>query len=289
MKSKKYFWHKITVRIPEVFEEKMSSLLVDLGAEGVWVEEAGDQVDLNVYFPDQDSSKDIQSAILKSTKSLIHQDKFDIACERLPEEEWQTTWQVHSIPIQLIGEGLQIIPEWEKNRNQKTDRKTIILSPGMAFGTGTHATTHACLIYLEALISKNGKASLLDVGTGSGILAIAAAKLGLNQITAVEIDSVALEIAKKNARKNRVISKIMFRETIPPYKSFQYIVSNVTAPVLLELSPVLTQALISGGFLILSGILSEECHEILAQYEKSFLQIKSIQEEGWSTLLMQKK
>jgi len=130
---------------------------------------------------------------------------------------------------------------------------------------------------------------MLDVGTGSGVLAIAAVKLGVNRVTAVEIDPVALEVAKENTRVNKVLSKISFRETIPTRTHYPIVTANLTASIFCDLGQTLTKAVSPRGKLILSGMMKEEYPEILARYQETFFLIKSRTKENWVTLLMKKK
>jgi len=154
--------------------------------------------------------------------------------------------------------------------------------------TRPHATTHNCLLFLEDLIANGLSGPILDVGTGSGILAIAAAKLGLSRIIATEIDPVALGVAKKNARENRVISKINFRETIPARARYACVVANLTTSVLLELHEILLQSTLPGGILILSGMLKEGHEGVLESYQLSCRLIERREKDDWVTLLMKR-
>lgn len=270
-------------------EERGSALLIELGAEGVWVEAADHQVDLNVFFSASISQVATEALIQNAFTWLIPETAITICSEKRQEEEWQTAWQSHSIPIQQIGQRLTIVPPWKKEGLAPSDRVLITLSPGMAFGTGTHATTRTCLLVLEDLISKDLSGPLLDVGTGSGILAIAAAKLGVQHITATEIDPVALSAARENARKNKVFSKIIFRESILPHAHYTCVVANLTRSVLLELNQPLIQVLQGGGYLILSGMLRDGHEAVLTCYGATCALLQYIEKEDWVTLLMQKK
>jgi len=263
--------------------------LVALGSNGVWVEEEKGSVHLKVFFPGDLSQMEIIKSIRKTLTTLIPQKKISIASEQLPEEQWQTAWQKHSIPRQKIGKKLLVIPPWEKIEKKHTKRKVITLSPGMAFGTGTHGTTRTCLIFLEEVLTKGKTKVMLDVGTGSGILAIAGAKLGISQITAVENDPVALKAAKENAKENRVSPKINFRKTISRQKTFSIVTANISAVTLRQLENKLSKVVSQRGYLILSGLLKEEYKEIFLLYGKFFSLIQTKQKNGWVTLLLRKK
>lgn len=212
-----------------------------------------------------------------------------VASALLPEEEWQTAWQRHSVPIQRIGKRLLIGAPWHFPLANPTGRKVIQIAPGMAFGTGTHATTRSCLTLLETLISGRRRGPLLDLGTGSGILAIAAVRLGMAAVTAVENDPVALAAAKKNARVNGVASRILFRKTIPSEAQYRWGVANLTGPLLLSLSERWSALIPPRGKLILSGMLKTETAGVLARYRKRFLVLKKLRRGEWVTLLMERK
>ncbi len=284
------FWHKITILIPVDYELPVSKLLLKLAPQGIWPEAEGvDRLRVNAFLPGSISQLEIEDALKKALVVLMPSVSYQIIVVRVQEEVWQTAWQRHSVPIQTIGKTLEIIPPWEKKRLVVSNRRVICLSPGMAFGTGTHATTHNCLLFLENLIENGLEGPMLDVGTGSGILAIAAAKLGLQRITATEIDPVALRIAKKNASENRVISKINFRASIPIGRRYACVVANLTTSVLLELHEVLFQAVLPGGTLILSGMMKEGHEIVLDVYQVSFFLLERREKEGWVTLLMKRK
>ena len=290
MKSQGTYWRKIVVTVPSEFEEGGTSLLVDLGADGVWVEERGDAVRLNIFLPERADLKIKIGAISRSLSERIPKKDLTIRTESVPEERWRSAWQAHSVPTQSIGRRLRVTRPWSPPLRNRSDRKAIQIAPGMAFGTGTHPTTRNCLLFLEEEIGKDGVGSLLDVGSGSGILSIAAVKLDARRATGVEIDPVALRTARRNARINRVASKITFRKTIPTRSRYRWVVANLTAPTLISLAPSLIKSVGKGGRLILSGILKEQKMEILKRYQReSFSLVKSRRGGEWVTLLMEWK
>lgn len=283
------YWHKMKITVPVVLEERGSALLVALGAQGVWVEAADhDDVYLNVFFPET-VPVGAAKALIENAFAGLYSGKISISSERLPEEPWQTAWQSRSIPVQCIGRRLMIVPPWEKGVLNTEGRAIITLSPGMAFGTGTHATTSTCLEMLEEFVPKIEEERLLDVGTGSGVLAIAAAKLGVRRITATETDLIALSVAAKNARKNRVISKITFRKTIPSRAQYACVLANLTTAILLELREEITNTVLPGGSLILSGMLKDAHEDVIAGYTSSCVLVRFVVRENWVTLFMKKK
>ena len=238
-------WREITIALPAEHEEPASAFLVEQGAGGVWVEPKGPCVHLHVFFPMEERGR--VEAIRTGLRRLAPRGEITLSTALRPEEEWQTAWQKHSVPIQRIGKRLLIGAPWHFPLPNHSRREAIRLTPGMAFGTGTHATTRGCLMLLERLVRREARGALLDIGTGSGILAIAGAKLGAEAVTAVEIDPIALAVARENAKINGVASQINFRKTIPAHARHRWVVANVTAPALIDLSEALTQSVGPGG------------------------------------------
>jgi len=177
----------------------------------------------------------------------------------IAEEDWASSWKEHFKPLP-VGNRLLILPSWETPAADET-RQTIILDPGMAFGTGGHETTRLCLECLEQILTDepHQDAPLLDLGTGSGILAIAAAKLGATRIDAVDIDPQAVLVADENCRLNRVAGAVACSTTpleqLPT--GYRLILANILAEELVRMAPELTRRLLPGGLLVLSGILAE--------------------------------
>lgn len=176
-------------------------------------------------------------------------------------EDWSTSWKVHFKPLR-VGARLLIVPTWEDAASQPGDL-VMRIDPGMAFGTGGHETTRLCLELLEKTMDADGQAvapSLLDLGTGSGILAMAASLLGAGRILALDIDPEAVIVARENLALNDLADKVDCGTS--PLESlderFDIILANILAEELVRLAPDLAARLNPGGSLILSGILAEK-------------------------------
>jgi ribosomal protein L11 methyltransferase len=186
---------------------------------------------------------------------------------------------------------LVIKPPWEK-WPEKKDQIIIEIDPGMAFGTGTHPSTQMCLRVLQDLIlSRFHPLTILDVGTGSGILAIASLKLGGRKVAAVDTDPVAIACARKNAAANRVGGKIDFRSgsVNSLRRVFDIVVANLLPQELLGLIPALSRRVASGGSLIASGFLGRQKKEIASALAKQGLEVQhSLAQKGWSCFLLAK-
>jgi ribosomal protein L11 methyltransferase len=190
-----------------------------------------------------------------------------------------------------ITPRMVIKPPWEKWAKKK-DQIVIEIDPGMAFGTGTHPSTQMCLQLLEELIpSFPKKPSLLDVGTGSGILSIAAHKLGIQKILAVDTDPVAIKCARANARANRIKEGVLFRAgSIDGLKrTFDLVVANLLPQEILSLADDLPGCVASQGLLILSGLLQKQKEEIAGVFVRhGFVVIDSRKSKGWASLVLKR-
>jgi ribosomal protein L11 methyltransferase len=208
-------------------------------------------------------------------------------------EDWSSSWKVHFKPLR-VGKHLLIVPTWEEAPELPGDL-VIRIDPGMAFGTGGHETTRLCLELVESVM-ENGPLltipSLLDLGTGSGILAMAANLLGAGRILALDIDPDAVEVARENLALNNMSELIECGTT--PLESltekFDIILANILAEELVRLAPYLTDHLQPGGSLILSGILSEKEQLVREGFASQPLQyIQTVTAGEWVALLYRNK
>jgi ribosomal protein L11 methyltransferase len=194
----------------------------------------------------------------------------------LEEEDWLEGWKLHFKPLR-VGRHLIVAPTWEEVHPGPGDR-VIRLDPGRAFGTGHHETTRLCLEWLEEW-AKGQQASqprsLLDVGTGSGILAITAALLGFHPITAVDNDPEAIEVAKENIRLNGVADSITLRpgSVGELHSRFDVVMANIQASPLVEMADLLASCLNDSARLVLSGILLDQGEQVQVAYEAKGLKL----------------
>lgn len=188
----------------------------------------------------------------------------------LPDEDWVRLTQSQFGPIQ-VGERIWIVPSWHAADpdvptadGQADDIVRIELDPGLAFGTGSHPTTHLCLEWLAAHLPAG--ATVLDYGCGSGILAIAAAKLGAGRIDAVDIDEQAVQATRDNAANNSVKLRACLPDDFGEGR-FDVVVANILSNPLKVLAPMLANRVAPGGALVLSGVLERQAQEVAAAYE----------------------
>ena len=198
--------------------------------------------------------------------------------QRIAEQDWVRAMQSQFAPIR-ISPRLWIVPSWAAAPDPRAIN--IMLDPGLAFGTGGHATTRLCLRWLEHVI--RGGESVIDYGCGSGILTIAAMKLGASSVAGVDIDPQALLAARRNAVQNRV-DAIFHGAAEAVRQPAQIVVANILAHPLIVLAPLLAQLTAPGGRLALAGLLAEQIAGVGAAYREWFDLSAGEKEEGWVLL-----
>jgi len=288
-------WLVVELLVPKEFGEAVSNFMIEQGATGI-EELDGDikREKLRIYFPQNGKEKSILHGLhryLKSLQKITHgTSRSQIKTTSLPEQDWGENWKRLFKPVHVTSRFV-VKPPWSKIR-LKGGQIPIDITPGMAFGTGTHATTILCIQALEERLQKKGL-SILDVGTGSGILSIIAAKLGAKVVWGIDIDGVAVENARENVENNHVSDIVRIRKGSIGHlqKKFDMIVANIDLKSLERLRIPLLRHSKKQGFLILSGILVEEKDRIRQHYlETGLLQwIKVTQRDEWVCLTFKKK
>lgn len=202
---------------------------------------------------------------------------------RLARANWEEAWKSHYEP-QRIGRHFLVVPSWI-DPEPEPDDKLILIDPGMAFGTGLHPTTRLCLAELERLLKPGER--VLDVGTGSGILAIGAARLGASYTCALDCNPEAVDIAAANARRNAVAIEVFAGElTDLPAGAYDVVVANLLAATIVELSEEFSDRLLPGGRLITSGILADQAEEVASSLAEAGLDLEHIGASGdWTTVV----
>lgn len=184
---------------------------------------------------------------------------------RRTDVDWAERWKEHFKPLP-IGPRVWVVPSWERGFSPPPGAVVVTLDPGMAFGTGQHATTALCLEILEDGLAEPGGRRLLDVGCGSGILAIAAARLGCDEVLAIDNDPVAVSVTHENVAQNGVgdVVRATGDDVAAVGQSFDWVVANIIAHTLIELARPLVERTRPGGSLVLSGVLASQADEVLA-------------------------
>jgi ribosomal protein L11 methyltransferase len=246
----------------------------DIGEPGVWKR--------NLVSALFDGNHDLPAiAIDAAATARIPQPVYTI--ENVPEQDWVRTTQAQFGPIH-ISSRLWIVPSWHSA--PQADGINIVLDPGLAFGTGSHPTTHLCLAWLADNL--HGGEKVLDYGCGSGILAIAAKKLGAGETLGVDIDPQAIAASRQNAERNAVAADFCSPDAMPPCVA-DIVVANILSVPLKILAPVLAQSCRSHGRIALSGILTEQAEEVAAVYSTWFDMAPPVFMESWTLLTGMKR
>jgi ribosomal protein L11 methyltransferase len=251
------------------------------------------------YLADNNQGLDSLAEIIETIgelKALDTENKFGeltVISDKVREEDWADNWKQYFKPF-AVGKTLLIKPSWEKA--PKTKRKIIEIDPGSSFGTGQHASTKLCLELFERYRDKDGNDTVLDLGTGSGILSAAAAVLGVSYIKAVDIDENAVKIAAENIAKNNintpfdtacgnVLTDKTFNKSLTDRK-YSVIFANIVADVLIAMSPLIYKYLEKNGIIIMSGIISERADEVInAMTAKGYVLKEKAEENDWAALV----
>lgn len=230
--------------------------------------------------------------IVDSAPGLPDEGEIGLAVSEIPDEDWSRTWKEHFKPLQ-VGRLFLVSPTWEAVHCDP-ERLIIRIDPGRAFGTGHHESTRLCLEWLEScrqLDQGPALMSLLDLGTGSGILAIGAALLGFRNVVGIDNDPEAIETAKENIMLNGLSGKIGLLCATPEgvSGSFDVVISNIESKPLIRMSEMIASKVRGEGLLALSGILIEQADEVCAEYEKRGLGLTGSKTAGEWVLLAFRK
>ncbi len=287
MSSSRYW--ELTVEVPPDASEGLTNFVWELGALGVIEDEApGRAPRLRAFFPKTIFARVLEESVREYLRGLAELG-FHTAGEpsvvALANEDWADAWRAHFRPF-AVGKNLLVAPPWE--RPPVNGRVLITIEPGRAFGTGHHGSTLGCLETLEALIAPAPPARLVDLGTGSGILAIAAARLGVPNVLAIDEDPDSVASAIANAARNRVCDRVrcMLADVgaleEPPAS---IVVANLLTAAHRRLAPRYMRYVATGGALVLGGILDAEAPGVAAALAAhGFAQRGSASVEGWTTL-----
>ena len=264
-------WLVVELHLASEFGDAVSNFLMEQGATGIEELEGDAEWErLRTYFEQDGKEKAVLDSLRRYLKSLkeIRPEipRPRVKATTLPEQDWEENWKRFFKAVQVTPKFL-VKPPWARIRS-KRGQIPIDITPGMAFGTGTHATTILCIQGLEERLKKQGL-SVLDVGTGSGILSIIAAKLGAQEVWGIDIDGVAVENARENVEKNHVsdIVKIRKRSLGDLHKKFDVVVANIDSESLRRMRKPGVSRWLRRRFLILLKLLKS----ILATTTSNFL------------------
>jgi ribosomal protein L11 methyltransferase len=284
---------RVAFKIPAAIADDAAGLLASHGALGCAVE--GDNrtasrraiVTLEAYF-DRLSAANLRNiwSVMASAGMLAPAARIPHT-ERIVDPGWATAWKDRFTPLR-IGRRLLIVPPWSDTTI--AGRLRIVLNPGQGFGTGHHPTTRGALLALDELCAERRFTRALDVGTGSGVLAIAMRLFGIPSVTAVDIDPVALDNARENAALNSMDRAIIF-SSLPVERMrgrFDLITANILSSTLIAMAPALKRLLRPAGRIVLGGILNREATSVLDSYQPELRLVPIRRDHGWTTLVLER-
>lgn len=290
-------WIEVSLRVDGESAEALAEVLGRYGHQGVSLEQDGippdtwdeDEVPpaenliLRAYFLDDDNFPDKKRELESALGHMrLMYPMPQPSYSALREDDWAEAWKAHYQPLR-IGKRLLVRPLWVDVESAQEDIE-IALDPGMAFGTGTHPTTQLCLEALETMADP--ALDVLDLGCGSGILAIAAAKLGAGKVLALDIDPIAVRATRENAARNGVARQIVAEQgslesVLSSARRFDMVMANILARVILEMSERgLSQILRPGGLAIFSGIIDSQADEVEAGLRRAGLTPNARRKKG---------
>lgn len=261
-------WYSLTVDVPEDESELSQSVLYDHGASGLEVRDSLNQTVLTVrapakgeailiaYFEDKEAALAAQEELAETVKGSR------FALEDVVERDWSVEWrnQIKSVTVGRLWVG----PPWEKATAPK-DKVCLFIEPKMAFGTGDHPTTSLCLKAVDTFMAANPGASVLDVGTGTGVLAFAAKKLGASRCVGVDNDVTSIELAKECMQENGLEGIELSTKTLHGIEGeFDLVLANILANTLVELAPLIVPKVKKK--LVLAGVLVPQADEVKAAF-----------------------
>ncbi len=285
-------WHQISVITQENIAPKLADFFSDLGAVSVTYMDAEDEP---VYEPAIGETKiwsntqvialyelDADPELIKSQvyKQFNHDDLHDWVYEAIADQEWERAWMEYYKPMKF-ADRLWVCPTDQEQVESGT--VCLTLDPGLAFGTGTHPTTALCLEWLAS--HELSAKTVIDYGCGSGILAVAAVLLGAKVAHAVDIDPQAITATESNALKNKVEDKIKtyLPEQFTPFQA-NIVLANILAKPLIDMAEQICALVVSGGSLVLSGILHEQAESVINAYQREIIFSPLVQQEDWIRL-----
>ncbi len=317
-------WKKYTIETTTAAEDYMSSMLMEIGIEGIEIEDnipltKEDQADMFIDFlpelpPDEgishvsfyveDDGSD-QTKILKDVKvglenlrSMVDVGSGIITSSETEDLDWINNWKKFFSSFTI--DDILIKPTWEELKDADKDKLLIEIDPGISFGTGKHETTQLCIRQLDKYIKELGSPKVLDVGCGSGILSIVALKLGAREVVGTDLDKDCMISTKENMQVNHLdaglgtfyVGNLIDDEKLQEKvgtEEYEIVVANILADVIIPMAPVIPARLKKGGYFITSGIIDFRENDVKGAIEKAGLEIVEINHQGeWVNITARK-
>ncbi|CAB1240530.1 50S ribosomal protein L11 methyltransferase [Clostridium sp. MT-14] len=298
-------WIEVAIITSSEAVEAVSGILYNTGVQGVSIEDpkdiefekkrpqdwdyfdesllkVKDGAVIKGYYKEDENLKNYLEYIKERVNNLkncgIDKGKGIITVSKVNEEDWENNWKQYYKPYRA-GNRVVVKPIWE-NYNPEKDDLVVQLDPGMAFGTGTHETTRMCIKALEKYVKLDSQ--VFDIGTGSGILAITAAKLGAKHVIAVDINGTAVESALKNLEYNDVKNIEVFQGNLMEkvHGKADVVVANIIADAIISLTDDVKNFIVPGGIFISSGIIKDRRKDVIEKLRNSGFKIKEVNEDG---------
>jgi ribosomal protein L11 methyltransferase len=282
-------WKQISFEVKKSETDLISEVLMGLGSLSITYSDAQDDaiyeppvgqtplwdsVKVNALFSSEINQKSIETSILEICNIIV------VETLELEDRIWEDECK-KDFPSMRFGKRLWVCPSWDTDTKFSNDSLVINMDPGLAFGTGTHQTTSLCLEYLDSNPPEN--LQVIDFGCGTGVLAIAAAKLGAKSVVAIDNDPQAVLSSKENVAKNNYENIISTIHSIDQKEGIEcdLLIANILANPLIELEPLFSDLVYSNGILLLSGILKEQVDKVIRCYSVNFSNIKVINKDEW--------
>lgn len=292
------FWDVSVAAAPETVEA-LTNFLWELGAVGVVEEERpGRGPELRAFYPGTASPATLAQA-LADYQGALRALELPVAAggpevRALVDEPWASAWQA-SFPPRTVGQRLLVTPPWHEGGRDGAapppadERIRVVIEPGRAFGTGHHGSTEGCLVLLERALGPGVPAGVLDIGTGTGILAIAAVALGVPEVLAVDVDPDAIRSVEENAARNGCAARIRpilgGPEAVAPSERFGLVLANLLGPTHLALRDQYRRLLAPGASLVLGGMLAADDDPVREAFQAGgFVERERVVVDGWSSL-----
>ncbi|WP_101772722.1 50S ribosomal protein L11 methyltransferase [Peptostreptococcus faecalis] len=308
-------WIEVSIKTTTEAVEAITNILFENGAQGAMIDDPKDfmfqkaheydwdyveedmyrrsdeAVVIKTYIPEEKNVSEFISIISEKIKNLssfgLDIGEGEVTTNSVKEDDWANNWKQYYKTFK-IGDRIVIKPQWEEY-SSKDNEIVIEMDPGMAFGTGSHETTSMCIENIEKYI--NNDSLVIDIGTGSGILGIIAAKLGAKEVIGIDIDELAVKVAKQNILNNNVDEKMSvvcgnLADDIDKNKKADIVVANIMADIVIFLSDSVKSFLKEDGVFITSGIILDKIDEVSSALEKNGFTIVDIQKKGeWSCIV----
>jgi ribosomal protein L11 methyltransferase len=287
---------RVSIDISAEAEEAMAELIEStLGsAPSIYTDVETGRITATIFLESRPMRREL-GAIVRQSFARMREFGLDpgngpLSINRVRKQDWAESWKRHFKPFP-IGSQLLVKPSWSK-RKVGRGQEVVVIDPGLSFGTGQHPTTRFCLEQLVGARVPKTRQAFLDIGTGSGILAIAAAKLGYRPVRAFDFDPVAVRVAKENARKNRVAVRIVRGDITTMARSatkYDVVCANLTSDLLENCAAKIFSFVKPNGWLVLAGILRAQIFSVRKCFELRSFVVKTSRAEGeWESLLLQR-